>query len=51
MPWGVGNYGADREDALAVIKYGIKTLEVDLTTIKEFRKVLYPISDSQYEMV
>ncbi len=46
------NYGADREDALAVNKkYGIKTLEVDLTTIKkEFRKVLYPISDSQYEM-
>ena len=46
------NYGADREDALELKeKFGIKTIEVDLTNIKkEFRKVLKPISESQYEM-
>lgn len=46
------NYGEDKKDALLVNeKYNIKTIEVDLTAAKkELRKVLYPISDSQYEM-
>lgn len=46
------NYLSDRDDAILLNKkFKIRTLEVDLTSTKqELRKVLYPLSESQYEM-